>query len=78
MDVEDDLDAFLKKEDILGYYMEVNDLLKRLILGGWTNFDRGELRHKKFGKNFEKFHSNAVIVILPSIWSFIFLAFDRW
>ena len=34
MDVEDDLDAFLKKEDILGYYMEVNDLLKRLILGG--------------------------------------------
>ena len=24
MDVEDDLDAFLTKEDILGYYIEVN------------------------------------------------------
>ena len=34
MDVEDDLDDFLTKEDILGYYMEVSDLLKRLILGG--------------------------------------------
>ena len=28
MDVEDDLDAFLTKEDILGYYMEVNGLFK--------------------------------------------------
>ena len=39
MDVENDLDAFLTKEDILGYYMEVNS---DTVING-PSVDRSEL-----------------------------------